>query len=167
MDFISSDTNVWIDFNTINKLDLPFRLSYTYIMHHDAANDELINPPNLCDDLIRLGLRSVDITIEELYLAQEYRNRHIHLSKYDCIALAIAKERDIPLMTGDALLRKVAEQCGVHVVGTIGILDKLYELKLIDSDEYLECLKSLELFNHSTIRLPDVELRKRIEMLEK
>ena len=39
MEFISSDTNVWIDFCTIDKLYLP----YTYIMNNDAIEDELLN----------------------------------------------------------------------------------------------------------------------------
>lgn len=29
MKLISSDTNIWLDFNTISKLELPFKLPYT------------------------------------------------------------------------------------------------------------------------------------------
>lgn len=43
MEFISSDTNVWIDFCTIDKLYLPFKLPYKYIMNNDAIEDELLN----------------------------------------------------------------------------------------------------------------------------
>lgn len=28
MEYISSDTNVWIDFSVVNELELPFRLPY-------------------------------------------------------------------------------------------------------------------------------------------
>ncbi len=44
MEYISSDTNVWIDFSVIRRTDLPFRLPYTYIMNTDAVNNELLSP---------------------------------------------------------------------------------------------------------------------------
>ncbi len=34
--YISSDTNVWIDFSVIGRIELPFRLPYTYMMNSDA-----------------------------------------------------------------------------------------------------------------------------------
>ena len=43
MEYISSDTNVWLDFATINKLEIPFKLPYTYIMNEDAIAEELYN----------------------------------------------------------------------------------------------------------------------------
>ena len=42
MEYISSDTNVWLDFVTIDRLDYPFRLPYTYLMNVDAIQDELL-----------------------------------------------------------------------------------------------------------------------------
>jgi len=33
MTYISSDTNIWIDFMTIEKLELPFRIPYTFLMY--------------------------------------------------------------------------------------------------------------------------------------
>ena len=33
MEYISSDTNVWLDFVEIEKLNLPFQLPYIYIMN--------------------------------------------------------------------------------------------------------------------------------------
>lgn len=47
MDYISSDTNVWIDFSVIDRVSLPFRLPYTYIMNVDAIEDELLSPAGL------------------------------------------------------------------------------------------------------------------------
>ena len=44
MEYISSDTNIWIDFNTVDSLDVPFMLreDFTYIMSSDTVNDELL-----------------------------------------------------------------------------------------------------------------------------
>ena len=54
MVYISSDTNVWLDFATINKLDIPFKLPYTYIMNEDAIENELISPKEIRENLIGL-----------------------------------------------------------------------------------------------------------------
>lgn len=43
MEYISSDTNIWIDFAIIEKLELPFKLPYIYLMDNDAIEDELLN----------------------------------------------------------------------------------------------------------------------------
>ena len=66
MDFISSDTNIWIDFYIIQQLELPFRLPYKYLMNEDAMKDELISPPDLSNELISYGLVPIEITIGTL-----------------------------------------------------------------------------------------------------
>lgn len=104
MEYISSDTNVWIDFSVIQKTDLPFRLPYTYIMNEDAIADELLSPPELGQELISYGLKPVGISIEEFELAQSYGKKYVKLSTYDRIALSIAKNRNITLLTGDGAL---------------------------------------------------------------
>ena len=72
MEYISSDTNVWLDFETINRLDYPFRLPYIYLMNNDAVQDELLSPPGLGERLKCLGLRETELTEEEFFLAEEY-----------------------------------------------------------------------------------------------
>ncbi len=93
MEYISSDTNVWLDFVAINRLEIPFKLPYTYIMNEDAIEDELLSPKALRENLVGLGLQAVDLSEEEFYLAEEYNGKYQRLSLYDCVALAIAKVR--------------------------------------------------------------------------
>ena len=69
MQYISSDTSVWIDFVTIQKTEIPFRLPYTYIMNRDAVEDEILSPPELGQELLSYGLVPVAITIDEFFLA--------------------------------------------------------------------------------------------------
>lgn len=66
------------------------------------------------------------------------------------------------LLTGDGSLRKAAQAEGVPVIGTIGILDQLYDGAYIEREEYLECLKRLQQYNGGKVRLPGKELEKRI-----
>lgn len=164
MEYISSDTNVWLDFNVISEIELPFRLPCTYIMYKEALRREIISPPELIFVLQKQGLIGVELNIEEFFYAEALAKKYVKLSGYDRTALAIAKFRRIPLLTGDNPLRKAAEKEGVEAFGTIGLLDRLYEGAFINKSEYLFCLKSL--LEHKERRLPADELQNRIEALQ-
>lgn len=56
---------------------------------------------------------------------------------------------------------------GVSIIGTLGVLDKLYEGNYITSNEYVYCLSEFLKRNGGEVRLPNSELKKRIEELEK
>lgn len=164
MEYISSDTNIWIDFDCINRLKLPFLLPYTYVMYYEQIDRELLTVNKT--ELIANGLRAVDITIDEFFLAEEYANKYSRLSKWDRIALAIAKIRNIKLLTGDMPLRKAAANEQVQVIGTIGIIDHAYTQNCINKQEYIYCLKELIKQNGRMIRLPGAELEKRLAEVE-
>ena len=165
MKLISSDTNVWIDFVTIKKTEIPFRLPYTFIMSRDAVDEELLSPPGLGQELISFGLVPVDITIEEFFLAEQYGYSYKRLSIHDRVALAIAKSRQVTLLTGDRALRKAAQCEGVPFIGTLGILDQLWNQQRITADELKICLQRLLDNNGGTVRLPETEIRLRLEPL--
>lgn len=166
MEYISSDTNIWIDYMVIGKLDLPFRLPLTYLMNQDAINDELLSPQGLKNQLLKLGLVATELTEKEFFYGIEIADRHPKLSKYDCAALAIAKKRNIVLLTGDAELRKVARNEGVTVMGTIGVLDRAFVEKAITPEEYEDCLNKLKEVNGREVRLPIKELQDRLDRLD-
>jgi len=167
MEYVSSDTSVWIDFSIIGCTELPFRLPYTYIMNNDAIEDELMSPSGLGEELKKNGLVSVELTFEEFTLAEAFGQRYPRLSIYDRIALSIAKERRIVLLTGDGALRKSASNEGVSVLGTLGILDQLFDGHYISKDEYEECLHELERNNGNKVRLPKSEITTRLQGLMK
>lgn len=162
MQYISSDANVWIDFSTIDRLSFPFRLPYTYLMNIDAIQDELLHPVNLGKTLVGLGLKPTELTTEEFYLAEEYASLYKRLSLYDCVALAIAKVRNIILLTGDGSLRRAAQAENVQTLGTIGILDRLLACGLISKVEFRYCIIELLKHNGREVRLPQEELMSRI-----
>lgn len=163
MEFISSDTNVWIDFAAIDRLALPFKLPYVYLMDEEAISNELLQPEGLGEQLTELGLQAVELTTEEFFLAEELNRKYRRPSVYDCIALAIAKCRDIVLLTGDGALREAAIQEGVEVMGSIKILDLLHDADQIDVSEYLFCLEEFKRLNGGKIRLPLDALQERID----
>ena len=161
-EFISSDTNVWIDFNAIDSIELPFRLDCVYLMWSEAVEDEIRSPMGLRHELLEQGLIAIDITTEEFYLADSYVEKYSNLSVYDSVALAIAKQREISIMTGDSRLRKAAKKEDVPVLGTIGILDRLLEENLISPFQFAKCIKRLTALNGSIVRLPTDELESRL-----
>ena len=132
-------------------------------MYKEALRKEIVTPPELLSELYKLGLEGVNLTIEEFFYAQDIASKYKKLSGYDRTALAIAKFRGIPLLTGDRPLRSAAIQEKVQVFGTIGLLDKLYEGKYINKLEYKFCLESF--LEHSERRIPPDELKKRLELL--
>lgn len=164
MKYISSDTNIWLDFETISRTDLPFRLPCIYVMYREALEEEVISPPNLLENLMKKGLEAVELTTEEFFYAAECVEKYVKISRYDSTALAIAKYRSIPLLTGDNALRKAAIKEGVEVIGSIGILDKLYKENYINTPEYKYCLE--QLLEHKERRLPEEEIKKRLEALK-
>ena len=162
-ELISSDTNVWIDFDAIGAVELPFRLPCTYLMWSEAVDDEVKSPSGLRERLLAEGLVAVEITGDEFWLADGYGERYVGISAYDAVALAIAKSRGILLVTGDRRLRKAAEEEGVIVTGTIGVLDRLLAEGLAAEDEYRACIAGLLEANGGVVRLPEDELRRRLE----
>ena len=155
MEFISSDTNVWVDFASIDRLALPFKLPYVYLMYEEAISNELLHPEGIDENLTRFGLQAVELTEEEFYLAEELNRKYLKPSTYDC--------RRIILLTGDGALRRAAIKEGVEVMGSIKILDLLLEGNLIDTTEYLYCLEEFERHNGNEIRLPQLALQERID----
>lgn len=113
--------------------------------------------------MIKMGLHKTELTEEEFFLAEELSEKYVKPSSFDCIALAIAKVRGIILLTGDGPLRKAAKAEGVQVMGTIGILDQLFEGQYIDLNEFRHCMNELLKHNNGKVRLPENELIKRLQ----
>ena len=161
-EYISSDTNVWIDFYTIGAVHLPFKLSCTYLMWDVAIADEVRSPEGLREELVSDGLVPAKISEDEFWLADSYTDRYAGISVYDAAALAIAKSRGIALMTGDRRLRHAAADEGVEVTGTIGVLDRLRDEGIVGLKEYRAHIAALLAANGGVVRLPKNELLKRL-----
>lgn len=161
--FISSDTNIWIDFFEINHLDHPFRLEYKYYINRQAYDDELLEPNELRLDLARRGLQLTELEPEEFSLAMEYRTKYRALTIYDAFALSIAKSRNWILLTGDKPLRNAAVRENVECHGVIWVYDELQIKGKMTQYEYQAALRALiTAVENGHCRLPLEELRKRL-----
>ena len=162
MKCVMSDACVWIDYSTIRHIELPFLLPYTYLMSIDAMNDELLYPCDLRQELLQHGLVGVELNMEEFDLAESYGLQYPRLSIHDRVALAIAKARNIVLITGDRALRKSAESENVTTIGTLGILDQLLEGGYITKKVYRLCMLEFQKHNGRAVRLPESEISARL-----
>ena len=160
---VSSDTNLWLDFEAVNHLELPFLLDITYLMSRTAITEELIEPSDIADRLYAYGLQSVDLCIEEFEMMRHFRMLYPRLSQHDAASLAIAKTRSIPLITGDKPLRNAARNEGVPCIGTLWVLDCLFEKDCIHAELYKTILQSF--INHDVRRLPKQAIWERLMRL--
>ena len=164
--FISSDTNIWIDFFEINHPDHPFFFFFKYYLSSAAYDDELIPSDKKRRILEEYGLLTTDLTDDEMKLAGKYVEKYRKLSHYDTFALAIAKSRSWILLTGDKSLRNAALSEKVECHGIIWIYDELHRLEKISSEDYVEVLQALMTsVQEGRCRLPIAELVKRLEDL--
>lgn len=162
--YISSDTNIWIDFYEINHVDHPFLLEHEFYLSAAAYEDELLKSEELRESLLAFGLRLADITDEEFAIAESYRRTYRKLSLYDAFALAIAKARSWTLLTGDQPLRAAAEHEGIECHGVIWVYDELFHHGKISSDDFREAMQLLlAAVQEGRCRLPVNELIRRIE----
>ena len=160
LQLISSDTNIWLDFEAVGHLELPFMLGITYLMSRIAITEELIEPGDIANRLYSYGLQAVELNAEEYDLVSRFRLQYPRLSKHDAASLAIAKTRSIPLITGDKPLRNAARQEGVPCIGTLWVLDRLFEKACISECLYKSILQAF--LNHDVRRLPKQAIWERL-----
>lgn len=162
--YICSDTNVWIDFAEIGKVDLPFRLSYKYYISKFALAEEVLRPATLKKTLLTLGLKATTLTIEEFTQAKHFMLRFKKLSVHDAMALSVAKTRGWILLTGDKQLFKAAEELGVEWHGTLWIFDQLLKEGKLTSTEYLNAMGILlKAIKDKKCWLPKEKVKERIK----
>lgn len=162
----SSDTNIWIDFVTLGIIEIPFKSAHVFNMSLEAIEDELLAPQGLCSTLCGLGLKTIEFDLDEFYLAETYQITYPRLSRYDALAMAIAKQRSWVLLTGDAAMRAAAQSEHIDFKGTLWLLDNLMGAGIIDHKQYGQILVDIQKFNGREIRLPKSEITQRLKMLE-
>ena len=128
-----SDANILIDMIVGGLLDDIFRLDYEFGLPDVLFEYELHENHA---DLPEKGLQVLvleDAAVEDtgsLYA----RHRSSGVSINDCMALALARQEDCPLLTGDAALRQVSILEDVEVRGTLWLLGEMIEANVIAVD---------------------------------
>jgi predicted nucleic acid-binding protein len=110
---------------------------------------------------LNLWLKVVEeLTEKEQSLIRNLRITHEEFEEgADASLLAVAKERNLVLITDDKYLKKVAEREGVKVVGTVEILDEAINRGLIRSKEELNQI-ARDMEHRARFRLKDSDLQR-------
>lgn len=150
MRLLISDANILIDMESGELMDKLFALPMQFGIP-DLLYYEEIEPgtPGLDD----LGLQVMEVDGEWVNYAQSLPAQYNHTlpakngpkpTHNDYLALALAKQEECTLLTGDTNLRVVAGKEKVTVMGTIGLLCAMVENQLLTVDETLAALNRMK-----------------------
>lgn len=128
MPLLISDSNILVDLHEGDLLQIMFRLPETFAVPNVLFQEELVN---YYPDLPGYGLQI--LVINEIFMNEvgQLRRTYKGPSLNDLFALVLAKQERCPLITGDRRLRNAAQAEGVELRGTIWIVERLLEEKLI------------------------------------
>lgn len=116
--------------------------------------------------LRKLGLEVRSLSGLLVERAARYFNRHRRLKLNDCFALTLAEDtEDSIVLTGDGLLRHIAEDSGLEVRGVLWATDELEAHKIVSPRRLHEALRLLH--EDTLVFLPEEEILRRLRRLAK
>jgi hypothetical protein len=164
---IVSDTSSMIDLRRAELLEELLRLPYTFVMPNTLFDDQWLSLT--AAEKRRLRRLGPDVRIlpgPSVKRAQEYFNRHPRLKLNDCFALVLAEATaDCILLTGDALVRRIAEDVGLEARGVLWATDELEAHKIVSLRRLHQARRSF--FEDASAFLSDEEVLRRLQRLAK
>ena len=124
---VVNDASCLIDLRKGRLLEVLCRLPYRFVVPLPIRESELLDfTPHEWAILDRGGMETHDLPSEWMKEVLALKRRYGRLSANDCFCLVTAQcLEDGILLTGDGLLRTVAEAAGVRVHGVLWIVDAL------------------------------------------
>ena len=157
MQVLISDANVLIDMEDGQLLErmfeLPFQFKVSDMLYWDELSEQHPHLP-------ARGLVVTELNPASMEEALRLTGVYSAPSRYDCFALALAKQEGCPLLTGDAALRSAAEREAVVVMGTIWLVEQLVIHGLLNKADAATAYEMMRLAGR---RLP---WRRALERLE-
>lgn len=161
MIFLVNDANILIDLLKIDLLDSFFQLEYDFHVTDMAfAEIQEENTADLSFFLETGLLTRQGFSFEELLQIQLLEVENSVLSIADCSCLYLSRKVTATLLTGDAALRRIAEQNDIPVRGILWVFDEMVDGGIISKQEARDKLFELMELNP---RLPAKECQKRIK----
>lgn len=127
-----SDANILIDMEEGDLLEAMFQLPY------DFATPDILFFEELEEEhahLLGLGLALKEVSSASMMYAMQLTGTYTQASRNDCFALALAKQEQCPLLTGDMALRKAAEKEAAIVKGTVWLVSQLVVHQKINTEQ--------------------------------
>jgi len=159
MPLLVSDTSVIIDLDRGDLLEAAFALPDALVVPDLLFEREL--DAEFGDRLRALGVVIESLTGAEVANATQLGRAERKLSVADTFAFALAQGRQWTLLTGDGVLRGVAEVQGVAVHGMLWIVDRIEAEGICDTVTLHGCLTKV--IGHHRCRLPRREVDVRLK----
>ena len=128
MRLLICDTNILIDLEEGLLLEQFFQLPYYFRVPDILFSEELETQHA---HLSALGLQIGELASQSLMDTAGLIRRYAELSRNDCFALALARQEQCLLLTGDQALRKAAEMEQVKTNGTIWGVEQIVMHQII------------------------------------
>jgi predicted nucleic acid-binding protein len=123
-----SDANILIDLEVGGLIIELFSLPFEFYVPDMLFVDELEEQHSY---LLDHGLQLGELSPDSMAVLEQLVQRYKQPSRYDCMALVLAKQQQCPLLTGDKNLRKAAIKEQVDVKGTLWVVGELIEKQII------------------------------------
>jgi predicted nucleic acid-binding protein len=158
------DANIFIDFLELNWYENLFKIKLEIITTREVFNELSVHQQNLLDPYIQDGtLWVLDIpNIEHDNIISISASKK--LSFTDKTVLFVAQRDSLLVITGDKILKSVAQQMGLSVNGILWVFERIIDLNLSTKILAAEVLEKLIRIN---TRLPMEECLKKIELWRK
>jgi predicted nucleic acid-binding protein len=153
------DASVIFDLERGNLLEATFRVDHSFV------TPDVLYDQELADDvgpyLKQLGLRIIELNPGELARAQTVGSGNRKLSAADCSAMITATRTHHRLITGDGLLRKIAEAQHIQCSGLLWLLDELDSASVVTAGTLADGLERA--VKHPRCRLPKEHVSNRLK----
>lgn len=127
-----SDANILIDMDVAGLLEAMFTLEFDFAVPDVLFEEELRDRH---PELPGLGLKTLELTGATIDYVQDLAARYARsrTSRNDLLALALARQEDCELLTGDGDLRTTCGAEGVTVRGTLWLMGQMFDAGLVDA----------------------------------
>lgn len=161
---IINDASCLIDLRKGGLLGVLCKLPYRFIVPLPIRVSEILDfSDQQWRHLDDNGMITHDLSPEEVTQAFALKSHHPSLSANDCFCYVTALVYTGMLLTGDALLRRVAGENGLPVHGVLWVIDELVRSKACGTSLLIRALRAWQ--NDDTVFLPPQEITKRLEHL--
>lgn len=161
MQLLISDTNIIIDLDVCGLVQKMFDLPYTFTVPDVLYIEELEEHHG---ELPAYGLQIKTLGAERVDYAVALQTENIKTNANDLFALALAKQEDCPLLTGDGALRDLAAVEQVEIRGTIWIIEQMLQEGILNPDQAKEAFRAMK---DSYRRLPWKEAENMLKRVQR
>jgi predicted nucleic acid-binding protein len=153
-----SDANIFIDMEVGGLTKQMFRLK-----EYEFAVPDVLYETELKDNhsgLPKLGLRRIELQPPAIEETVALGTKYPKPGRIDLMALALAKQEQCPLLTGDHRLREAGIAEGVAVFGTLWLVGEMLRAKIITQKDARSAYAEMK---ESGRRLPWNEIERQLE----